>query len=455
MSRPIILIHGYSDSGPSFKPWKSILCEHGIDVKAINVCDYKTLTNEVTIKDLAEAFDRALRLKFQKEFENNANFEFDAIVHSTGMLVLRSWLCTYPDKRLSRLKHLIGLAPASFGSPLAYKGRSWIGSLFKGNRKLGPDFMEAGDKVLDALELGSFFTWNLAHKDLINESKIFYGPDPFTPYVFIFIGNKRYGKTYDLITKAPGTDGTVRHAGCSLNTRKISIDFTKPENDEDRYHITPWGEDIRSNIGIPFVPIAGLNHATILNTPTDELIEMVINALKVDTKEDLKQWNEKAKKDSADTYNALTKYQQFIVHCEDERGDGISDFHIQLYKRNASDNEEELVDMDMHPYSTDNSYRCYHVKLTDNIDYENLKSIRMELTASSGTELIGYSENQDDNKELSIEPTSTVSLDITDAVTDSKLKFFYPFTTTLLELTLNREPLPPLKENKIVKFIEV
>lgn len=454
MSRPIILIHGYSDQGPSFKKWKSILCNSGIETTTINVCDYKTLTNEVTIKDLAEGFDRALKLKFKKEFAENPNFEFDAIVHSTGMLVLRAWLSTYPEKRLVRLKHLIGLAPASFGSPLAHRGRSWIGSLFKGNREWGTDFMEAGDKVLDGLELGSRFTWDLAHKDLINESRVFYSPEPDTPYVFIFIGDKRYGPLYDTITKAPGTDGTVRHAGCSLNTRKIMVDFTRPEDDKGRYYISPWGEDTRSNLGIPFVPMAGLNHATILTDPTPDLINMVIDALKISSHEELKNWNEHAIQVSAGSFNRLKKYQQFVVHCVDERGDGISDFHIQLYKKEATDDEEQLVDMEMHSYSTDNSYRCYHVNL-DEIDYMNLKNIRLELTASSGSELVGYSQFYKDDLVYDIHPTSTISLDLTPYTTNSDLKFFFPFTTTLIELILNREPLPLNRENKIVSFIEV
>jgi len=406
----------------------------------------------VTIKDLAEGFDRALKFKFKNEYDKNRNFEFDAIVHSTGMLVLRSWLATYPGKRLVRLKHLIGLAPASFGSPLAYKGRSWIGSLFKGNKKWGPDFMEAGDKVLDGLELGSAFTWNLAHQDLLNENKTFYGPDPNTPYVFIFIGDQRYGKVYDTITKAPGTDGTVRHAGCSLNTRKISIDFTEPPGSDKRYTITEWGEDSRSNIGIPFVPIKGLNHATILEEPSTELQDLVIGALQVNDKESLQKWNDNARASTAATYNSIKKYQQFVVHCVDERGDGISDFHIQIYR--AEDlNNEDPVDMEMHPYSSDNSYRCYHVDL-DSIKYKELQGLKIELTASSGSELVGYSQNLADDIKGKGESTSTISLDLTQEMLNTNLKFFYPFTTTLIEFVLNREPLPLNDHNNLVKFIE-
>jgi hypothetical protein len=443
MSRPIILLHGYSDQGPSFKTWKNILIQNGFDAETIKICDYKSLTNEVTIKDIAEGFDRSLRLHGLEDKE------FDAIVHSTGMLVLRAWLSTYPKVRIGRLKHLIGLAPASFGSPLAYMGRSWIGAVFKGNREKGPDFMEAGDKVLDGLELGSSFTWKLAHNDLLDESRIFYGPDPATPYVFTFIGNTSYGLIKDIVTKAPGTDGTVRWAGCSLNTRKISIDFTEsPEGKISRYAVTDWKEDTRSNLGLPFLPIEGLNHATILEEPSDALIKLVVTALKVEGREALNQWNQEAVAITKDTYHSMEKYQQFVVHCKDERGDPIPDFHIQLYRTDLND-AEELIDMDMHPFSGDNSYRCYHVNL-DTIGLENLKNLRLELTASSGSELISYC----DYLETGTQPKPFVALDMTAAIRDSEIRFFYPFTTTLIELKLNREPQPMWQENKLVHFLK-
>ena len=158
---------------------------NGYRAEEIRICNYQSLTNEVTIKDIAEGFDRALRTQ-----ANLANDEpFDAIVHSTGMLVMRSWLTTYAPRR-GRLKHLIGLAPATFGSPLAHKGRSLLGSVFKGNKQRGPDFLEAGDLVLDGLELGSRFTWELTHKDVLCTPPL-YGKGNDSPWVFIFMWNGR------------------------------------------------------------------------------------------------------------------------------------------------------------------------------------------------------------------------------------------------------------------------
>src|SRR5436190_24318974 len=181
---PIVLVHGYSDEGASFKVWERILAARGYDVAMIHACSYRSLTNEVTIKDIAEGLDRALSIRTGLTVDE----PFDAIVHSTGMLVIRAWLTAYAGRR-DRLKHLIGLAPATFGSPLAHKGRSWLGALVKGNKSWGPDFLEAGDQVLRDLELASAFTRELAERDLAGPEPV-YGDGPDTPYPFVFVGTE-------------------------------------------------------------------------------------------------------------------------------------------------------------------------------------------------------------------------------------------------------------------------
>jgi hypothetical protein len=57
-----LLIHGYSASGLEFESWKNALVKSDIDVATIEAGNYISLNNEITIKDLGEAFDRALRL---------------------------------------------------------------------------------------------------------------------------------------------------------------------------------------------------------------------------------------------------------------------------------------------------------------------------------------------------------------------------------------------------------
>jgi hypothetical protein len=137
---------------------------------------------------LADGLDRALRAKFGNDVQ-----EFDAIVHSTGMLVIREWFVR-DRRRLGRLKHLVAIAPATFGSPLARQGRSWLGAVFKGEKHLGPDFLAAGDAILDGLELASPYTWDLAGRDIFNE-RPFFDDSPDTPFVFVFCGTEAYDGT--------------------------------------------------------------------------------------------------------------------------------------------------------------------------------------------------------------------------------------------------------------------
>lgn len=63
MARPVVIVHGYSDKGATARNWCACLKKAGYEPHEIHVADYLTISNEVTIKDIAEAFDRAVRLK--------------------------------------------------------------------------------------------------------------------------------------------------------------------------------------------------------------------------------------------------------------------------------------------------------------------------------------------------------------------------------------------------------
>jgi pimeloyl-ACP methyl ester carboxylesterase len=446
---PLVLIHGYSDDSGAFTEWQRILEGLGYDVAMLHACTYRSLTNEVTIKDIAEGFDRALRIQAGLSEDE----PFDAIVHSTGMLVIRAWLTAYEGRR-ERLKHLIGLAPATFGSPLAHKGRSWLGALFKGNRHLGPDFMDAGDKVLDGLELASRFSWDVAHLDLLGD-ETFYGPTRRTPYVFIFCGNAGYGGLRQLVDREPGSDGVVRWAACPLNTRKIILDLTRDperEGSEERIDIAAW-----KNTDIPLIPIDAKNHGTILSEPGDLLADMVDSALQVVSAAGFTQWIEDSTARTRKAREAMEEWQQFVVRAVDERGDPVPDYNIQLFRRTTdrSDGGIHEFDVDVHTYKGDSSLRCFHVRLAD-LDYKKISNLWIRVIASSGSQLVGY---HGFGSEKSLADTSRgtdgkwdAALDISSLADDTGTKFFYPFTTTLIELRLNREPLPLTGKNEVCWF---
>ena len=444
--RPVVLIHGYSDRGESFLRWRDALVAAGYDAHDIPVCSYQTLTNEITVKDIAEGFDRALRERAGLSTDE----PFDAIVHSTGMLVIRDWLTTYAERR-ERLRHLVALAPATFGSPIAHKGRSWLGALFKGRKDFGPDFLEAGDRVLDALELGSRFTWDLAHLDLIGDVAT-YGPTRRTPFAFVLIGAQGYTGLKKLIGE-PGSDGVVRWAGCSLNTRKIIIDLTRDParpRGEDRTSIAEW-----SNVDVPMIPLAGLDHGSILSAPSEEALSLVLAALDVNSAADFDAWQKRAARETADTRRAMDEWQQFVVRCVDERGDPVPDYFLQLLT--ADGDRLEPFDADVHAYSTDSSLRCFHVNLSRLPDPKR-RTLQLRVIASSGTDMVGYHGIGSEKFPVG-DATPDKSgkwdacLSFSNVIGDEAVKFFYPFTTTLVELRLNREPLPLSGANRIAGFL--
>lgn len=453
--RPVVLVHGYSDQGESFKKWREVLEAAGYDATTVHLGNYVSLSNEISIKDIAEGFDRALRESPLKDGE-----PFDAIVHSTGMLVVREWLAgtigtidrpQLAQQRQGRLKHLIGLAPATFGSPMAHKGRSWLGAIFKGGKQPGPDFMEAGDLVLRALELGSSYTWDLAHRDFLSDPPT-YGRSSSTPYPFIFIGLSDYGWLKRSVTE-PGTDGTVRWSGAGFNSRKIRMDLTVEPTRRQRITIEPW-----KNTLVPLVFLANHNHGDILSAPNDSLVKMVFDALEVSTSTDYDAW---AKKYQAASNAALKarnarRWQQLIVHATDERGDGISDYFVEV--GNVVDKKFrrlDAVDLDVHAFRDDESYRCFHVDL-DKLQPEKLTSLALRVIASSGTELVayqGFSSTDDLVLPTRERDKWDAIIEFDSSIGSKEVQFFYPYTTTLVELRLNREPMPLEGINKVFWFL--
>ena len=466
----VLLIHGYSADWSAFLPWKAALSAAGIATETISVGNYVTLNNEVTIKDLGEAFDRALRMtKFAEEIPGDG-WTFDTVVHSTGMLVLRQWLTSdpYPPSdersRIRRLKHLVGLAPATFGSPQAKKGRSWLGALVKGNHDLGPDFLNAGDMVLDGLELASKYTWDLALKDMVGSTPL-YDKGDGTPYVAVFIGNVPYSGI-SAVANSPGCDGTVRWAGCALNTRKVTLDFRRhaqldPVDPMKRVLISDWSSE---RLSAPMIAVDGQNHGTIIADPKPEVVSLVHDFFGIKNKDEYDAWEagalafgapSQAKMDTSDEVTNGAGWQQLWIHMVDDHGDGVTDYNIQLYHGSelaeSDDPEKESVKLIADTYSSDSSYRCFYIHLTQEMLAlkANNKKMWMELIASSGSaliEYIAYTGSADDPLRLAIDSHDStankpVKMDIT-ALTEGGASLFYPYTTTLLEVFVQREPMP-------------
>jgi hypothetical protein len=447
MPNPIVLLHRYGSSGYAFGKFRDLLVKQGRTVKDIYIGNYVTLNNEITVDDIANGFDHSLRVN------GLANQEFDAMVHSTGMLVMRAWLTTENTltKRQGLLKRLIALAPATFGSPIAAKGRSLLGRIFMGNKEIGPDFLNSGNLVLSNLELGSEYTWNLAHKDMIDQQV--YGPDKSTPYVFVFDGTSDYGTLAEIFLPADqkGSDGVVRWSGVALNTRKITLNLTGPTN---RMQWSDW-----SGVNIPLIPISGVNHNQIMSEPPPGLVDLVVKALKVDSLDAFNKFHEvdvRATQEVIDGWAQIKgdPWQQFVVHARDNHGHPIVDYSLSVVT--IGDNGAAVTDEngraiefaefeeDVHPFAADLSYRCFHVRLRELYKAAAGKKLGVRIVASTGTDMVGYL-GYGSNCTTEVSPQiGPVDLDISDFQQEvpGRPSLFCPFTTTLVEIILNREPMP-------------
>ena len=480
MSIPLVFIHGYSDSAEGFKQWRDVLTKkRNLEPSRVHLINYISLANEVGIGDIAEGLDLALA----KDAGIQADEPFDAIVHSTGMLVIRAWLTRYAsldskakdDARIKRLRHLVAIAPATNGSPVAHKGRSWLGALVKGSKDFGPDFLESGHQILSALELGSSFTWNLAEKDMFgtnNDARFMAGED--TPYVFTFCGDSGLGAVADLATGAVGTkiqgsDGVVRWAGAALNSRRLLIDYTGEKSSVNakagasNIQASAWNN--QDNILILW---PGLNHGTIMKPKeADPLVMLVSSALDVTTADDFKAWNEQAKamaNQARKNGKAPDQWQQLVIRVVDERGDGVEDWTMSLKKKLKNKTGYKAVQIDdLHPYEKDKSYRCLHINLTEcQLDspeqIAKIEALEMQLSMNTNSDYLLYLAqrlNGQTSEKKKVMGLSELSVNLTPYLDPPKgeFKLLMPYTTTFVEFRVNRNP--SLDDNDKVKVCHV
>jgi predicted alpha/beta hydrolase family esterase len=425
---PVLLVHGYSDHSASFKAWQSKLQALGIPATSIQVADWRSLADEIRLADLAEGLDRALR--------QHPTIPHDAplriVAHSAGALVVRAWLAAHPEQR-ARVTHFVGLGPAHFGSPLAHKGRSFVGMVAKGNRKLGEDFLELGQGVLDALELASPLTWDLAHADLLR-------PDlehPVARWTYSIVGTGTLAWPVPHLTDAAGGDGVVRWAGSALDTRKLTVDLSR----QGRERVRIDGQRPR-DVPLAFVP--DRHHGELVSRPSGDLASMVAQALAVQSQADDDAWRARW----VGQHVPREAWQQLIVRVRDERGAPVPDHHLEFEATDRSGVRTRLVHVasDVHRNRQDPSTRAFHVRLRD-VKRSTIAGLQLKVLARSGSSAVRYrgvGSSRADGWDGAI--------DLTAQWPDDGVKLFWPFTTTLLEIVLDREPHPFEGENKVVRI---
>jgi hypothetical protein len=250
----------------------------------------------------------------------------------------------------------------------------------------------------------------------------------------------------------PATDGTVRWAGCALNTKKYVVDLRRSVKDSERMKVLDLAAGRQH---IPMFPVEGHNHGTILSDPPDDLADMVVKFLSVKSEDDLMTWTAAAKawsdpalqKMKVHNNDPIDGWQQFVFHLVDEYGDPVPDYVVDLFKSDPTgltgDDLDAITmkefDLDVHAYGPDKSFRCFHAMLPDKIVANGAGGLWLRLTASSGTPLIAYQGYGPGQPVIS--EVSPVLLDISQFAQGAD-SLFHPFTTTLVEIKVNREPVP-------------
>ncbi len=316
----LVIIHGWSSHcGKMVNVCTAIESLLGISAASIRLGDYLSLDDNVTFNDLTDALDRAWR-----DLKLPPGEKADVIVHSTGGLIIRDWLERRYGKHpeTAPVKHLLMLAPANFGSPIAHMGQSGLGRIFAGwESEKG---FESGKELLKGLELASAYSWQLANRDLFSEEARKHDQDPAegTARLYdagnimcsVLVGGEGYSGI-SAIGNRPGGDGTVLWATANLNAAKITVDLIGKESKKrtrgivaDTHFDPTLFEDQNRKALCAFCIVPGFDHSSIADygekifsseakEMPPELKAYILEALTVEEKdfETMKgAWSEKA-----------------------------------------------------------------------------------------------------------------------------------------------------------------
>ncbi len=117
--RPVVMIHGWSATSEGLERLATFVrAQLNTQISVIRLADYVSMEDEVRFDDVVSAMNRA----WDAEGLPRTKGGVDALVHSTGGPVVRDWLDRNFGPDESPIMHLVMLAPANFGSPLAHKG---------------------------------------------------------------------------------------------------------------------------------------------------------------------------------------------------------------------------------------------------------------------------------------------------------------------------------------------
>jgi len=427
--KPIVILHGWSDTSKSFEPLADWLHAHGFNVISIYLGDYLSMNDEVTLYDLGFAFNRALADKGIPQTVHS----FDVIVHSTGGLVIREYLrqaCQGAPQK-TPVEHLLMLAPANFGSPLAKLGKSVLGRLLNGWDwdHLG----ETGKAILESLELASPYSFQLALADLFDPKNAIF--DPANTRVTVLTGTNSYDN-YRKALHENGTDGTVRVSTANLNANLMRVDFADPESPQFSFE--------QDNCPRLAIAVLDRNHSSIYDASSEsqrtDWERLVQKALTVSPSgyaahvADCAAVTEKTFRDGGSSQK-FHQFQHIVFHVHDQFGHPVDDYIVEFYQEEGD--RPDTVFTKIHgeilekvtTFSRDSSYRSFLFDITDLEKFLQQKPnarIEMSITAAAISRRIRYRN-----------PKGGIPV-----FTAKNKKFMRPNEPMLVDVTLYRDPSP-------------
>jgi hypothetical protein len=461
--RPVVFVHGYGTDEQGFDALRQGLIDSGHSPSDLHLVRYVSLSDEVSVRRLADAFELAV----QERLRDNS---FDAVVHSTGALIVREWL-RRASGATRRLRHLVALAPANFGSPSAPRARSLAGRAFRGLGMLArgdggdfispwsEDFLEVGGRLLHDLELASPISWHLAMDEIESDRWGRGDGHGDAPTAFVIGGLAEYSDAeMSRRRPGPGTDGTVRIAGMGLDVDYLGLDLTPGAPDEERVDFRPAPE----RMARPLLVI-GLNHATVQAGPSDEtdevgrqgyrvVCEWLADALANEGSDAYARWSRDVSAASADQIERSHRasWLQLLVRLVDETGRPIEvDWTLEL---DVDGRAIGAFERGAHTHSEDPSLRCFHLVVTDALmaaEEATLRVITMPDTRRFGYVGVGA-------RAVADRGASHISAEITLPLRkhERRVRLFRRNATTLVQIRLDGAPGAPGSDNALLNFVE-
>jgi pimeloyl-ACP methyl ester carboxylesterase len=361
-NRPLLIIHGWSDHSASFRRLAELLrLNTGRDIRLINLANYITMDDEITFDDIVSAMSKA----WKREGLPETGFATDVIVHSTGGLIVRDWLTRNYTPNNAPIKHLVMLAPANFGSPLAHKGQSFFGRVIKGFDS--PKLFQIGIKILQGLELASPYTWQLAMRDRFSGND-FYGPKKIL--CTTLVGNTGF-TGISAAGNEDGSDGVVRVSTANMECAFLEADFS-----HDPLH--PTFTYRKSTGETAFAILNGENHSTIAakegGFKNRNTLSFILRALSVED-DDFELWRKelhqanRALMDATKSNSTKNGFQNTVFLVQNQFGKPIEDYFLEFYLNGKGTSWfAEIFHRDVittvHAYSEDKSYRSIYANCT-------------------------------------------------------------------------------------------